>query len=131
MNVLLLMTPSDSCRGSCGVASAEGAPTLLQDDDCHDIHTDDDRRNDHEATMRREIPGGCYENRARHRVKDPDPVLNDPGERYPHQASQNPDRQGQRGVIDAEERNGDGVDEQGHRDAMEKQAVERVLRLSL
>jgi hypothetical protein len=49
-------------NSSCGIAgprehwsaqdSVYGAPALLQDENCDDIHTDDDRRNDHEATMR-------------------------------------------------------------------------------
>jgi hypothetical protein len=34
--------------------------------------------------MRREVPCGRYQNRPRYGVKDPDPVLDDLGERYPH-----------------------------------------------
>jgi hypothetical protein len=45
--------------------------------------------------MRRDIPCSRHQNRARYGVKDPDPVLDDSRERYPHQAGQDPDRQRQ------------------------------------
>lgn len=76
--------PPDSSRSGCGGAAADSAPALLQDDNRDPVHANDDGRNDHEAMMRREIPGGRHQNRPRYGVEDPNPVLDDPGERYPH-----------------------------------------------
>lgn len=60
-------------------------------------------------------------------LEHPDPVLNDPGERKPHQPGEDPDTERERSGLDHEKGNRNGKDQPCHLHRREKEPIELVV----